>query len=61
VPRLQKTSVDRGYKTTFIHHAHEVYRWKMEMAQKLESTQGLVPQKGPLAGRKVVHLAEFQT
>lgn len=45
VPRLQKITADMGYKNTFQEHIEESYKWKIEIAQKPESTKGFIPQK----------------
>ena len=45
VPRLQKITADMGYKNAFQEHVETNYKWKVEIAQKPESSKGFIPQK----------------
>ena len=45
VPRLKVIAADHGYKVSFIEHVERVHDWKVEIAQKPESSQGFVPEK----------------
>jgi putative transposase len=45
VPRLEKITADMGYKNAFIEHINLNHNWKVEIAQKPESSEGFVPQK----------------
>ena len=45
VPGLQKITADMGYKNTFKEYIELNYKWKLEIAQKPESSKGFIPQK----------------
>lgn len=45
VPRLQVIAADHGYKVSFIEHVEKHHGWRVEIAQKPESSRGFVPQK----------------
>jgi transposase len=45
VPRLEKIAADKGYKNTFVEQTLLDYGWKVEIAQKPESSKGFVPEK----------------
>ena len=45
VPRLRVIAADHGYKVSFIEHVQSGYGWRVEIAQKPESSQGFVPEK----------------
>jgi putative transposase len=65
VPRLQKIIGDHGYKTTFIQHANKEYGWKIEIAPQRRAAKTRIDPRvcateKPLAGRKVIWMAQFQ-
>lgn len=45
VPRLQVIAADHGYKVSFIEHVEKEQGWRVEIAQKPESSRGFVPEK----------------
>ena len=45
VPRLKVIAADHGYKVSFIDYVENNYGWRVEIAQKPESTRGFVPEK----------------
>ncbi|GAB4051818.1 IS5 family transposase [Spirosoma litoris] len=45
VPRLAVIAADHGYKVRFIEHVETEYGWRVEVAQKPESSRGFVPEK----------------
>jgi len=45
VPRLKVIAADHGYKVSFIEYVETNYGWRVEIAQKPESTRGFVPEK----------------
>jgi putative transposase len=64
VPRLQIIISDHGYKATFIQHAYEKYGWKIESGRRSDCTKTRIGPRvrateKPLAGRKVVRMAQF--
>jgi putative transposase len=44
-PRLQVIAADHGYKISFIEHVEKEHGWRVEIAQKPESSRGFVPEK----------------
>lgn len=60
VRRVQKITADKGYKITFINHDKEKFGWKVEIAQKPESSKGLSLKKigGKSKGRLVGSISD---
>lgn len=45
VPRLQVLAADQGYKLHFTEYVQAEYGWRVEIAQKPESSRGFIPEK----------------
>jgi transposase len=45
VPRLEVIAADHGYKVSFVDYVEKEHGWRVEIAQKPESTCGFVPEK----------------